>query len=214
MENETEAVTVKEDESYGFETVGSDPIGSAVIRLTSKMDEVLAICALMDLNYKTGLNQMTLINQQLANIYSILLVQSKPPPPSGRGTVEASESPIGTPLQIANKVKLVQPVEAPKPPAKKTKPDVIRKYPIEQKILYPDGKKVAMAAFTITGPLTKIEGKTNMLGKWNANLAPGQYDVTVVKYGTDEKPAINLAYKIDVVAGGPVELPDRKAIDG
>ena len=189
-----------------------EKLAATIEALNAKIDTILAFNVLMDNNYKSSLNQIKELNQQLNNIYSLVVQQAKPPPPLSGGTVTAVESATALPLQLSTK-KSAQSSPVPSV-VKKPKQEMVRKYPVEQKILYQDGKKVAMASFTITGPATKIEGKTNMLGKWNANLAPGQYDVTVVKYGTDEKPAINLAYKIDIVAGGPVELPERKAIDG
>lgn len=178
--------------------------------MRKQMNEILSYCKLIDLNYKTVTNAANLQGQQLTNIYNLLISQAKPPPPGPGGSVEAVETKVSTSLTLPKQQEKI----AVAKPALKKKPEIVRKYPIEQRILYEDGKKTVGASFVIKGFATQIEGKTNLQGKWMANLAPGEYDVTVVKYGTEDKPAINLAYKIEVLAGGPVELPEYKVKSG
>lgn len=89
----------------------------------------------------------------------------------------------------------------------------MRQIPVEQRIVYADGKNVYMASVNIS----QIDGtlvtktNTNQTGKWIAALPPGDYHVKVTKAGTQVKPKVELEYQVTVPnQDSRVELDQRK----
>lgn len=174
-----------------------------LIEIRGEVKEMKKLVELMHLNHQTFLNEIRSLKMALAG-----------------GSLQKSIA-AGSDLHKGGTVKTdaVPPEAIPLktiPGLKKPvgKGEVMKKYPAQQKILYPDGKnKVANADFTITDTKTDkliVKGKTNVTGMWRANLASGVYAVTISKYGTEDKPAIQLAYQVEINGSGPAELADMK----
>ncbi len=86
-----------------------------------------------------------------------------------------------------------------------------RKTPIQQRILYKDGKPVTLAKIEVLDAAGHViwGGKTNNMGKWNQLLVPGTYTINVLRKGTATKPPVEISYTIDVPKSiQPVQLPD------
>ncbi len=88
-----------------------------------------------------------------------------------------------------------------------------RKMPVQQRIVYPDGKNVCLANVEIFQTNNKGEFnlikkvRTNSAGKWAVALASGKYLVSISKAGTNSKPNVELSYSIDIpVSAAPLEL--------
>lgn len=92
--------------------------------------------------------------------------------------------------------------------------DVTKKIPVEQHIVYADGKNIYMANVEIynnVGEKVK-QTRTNQVGKWLAGLAVGTYTVNITKAGTALKPKVELQYTIDVPnSDSKVELEMKKS---
>jgi len=88
-----------------------------------------------------------------------------------------------------------------------------RQIPVQQRILYADGKNVYMANVDILDIENKLvkQTKTNQVGKWLASLSPGDYQVNVFKAGTQLKPKVELSYRVTIPnQDSTVELETRK----
>jgi len=92
-------------------------------------------------------------------------------------------------------------------------PNSERKMPVQQRIIYPDGKNVCLANVEIfqtnnKGELNLIKKiRTNSAGKWAVALASGKYLVSISKIGTSTKPNVDVSYSIDIpVSNAPLEL--------
>lgn len=165
-----------------------------LVEMSARQEEILKYCQIIHLNFQTILNELKGLKG--ANLSSIIEKKG--------GTVITDQSPPA----IAKQQK------KPAPPPKE-RGEVMRKFAIQQKILYPNGRPAAQAKFSIkdfnsSEGKVLVSGKTNLQGKWMANLAPGIYSVEVEKYALEDKPAINLSYQIEVDGSGPTELPDQK----
>lgn len=89
----------------------------------------------------------------------------------------------------------------------------IKRVPVQQRVLYPDGKNVCLANVEILQAAKNGEFKivktcrTNSAGKWQMGLEPGKYLIHLSKIGTSQKPTVETSYSIDVpVSNVPVEL--------
>jgi len=92
-------------------------------------------------------------------------------------------------------------------------PNSERKMPVQQRIIYKDGKNVCLANVEIfqtgnKGEFNLIKKlRTNSAGKWAVALAPGKYLVSISKAGTSSKPNVEVSYSIDIpVSNVPLEL--------
>lgn len=92
-------------------------------------------------------------------------------------------------------------------------PNSERKMPVQQRIIYKDGKNVCLANVEIfqtgnNGEFNLIKKvRTNSAGKWAVALAPGKYLVSLSKAGTSSKPNVEVSYSIDIpVSNVPLEL--------
>lgn len=77
---------------------------------------------------------------------------------------------------------------------------VVKPVPVQQKVIYPDGKNVILAnveIFDLNGKIVK-KTKTNSAGKWNAVLVAGKYKVHVSKNATSEKPHVERAIWVEI----------------
>jgi hypothetical protein len=84
-----------------------------------------------------------------------------------------------------------------------------KKVPVSQKVLYPDGKAVVLANVEIYNSAKELlkKTRTNNVGKWAATLDPGKYTIRVQKTGTNEKPAVERSFEVDIpVSEGSVDL--------
>lgn len=81
----------------------------------------------------------------------------------------------------------------------KTHPDQIRQIPVQQRIVFADGKSVYMATVIIyqNGEFVK-QTKTNQMGKWITTLPSGKYQVKISKSGTQIKPKVELDYFVEI----------------
>jgi hypothetical protein len=83
-------------------------------------------------------------------------------------------------------------------------PNSERKMPVQQRIIYKDGKNVCLANVEIfqtgnKGEFNLIKKlRTNSAGKWAVALAPGKYLVSISKAGTSSKPNVEVSYSIDM----------------
>jgi hypothetical protein len=88
-----------------------------------------------------------------------------------------------------------------------------RKAPVQQRIIYPDGKNVCLANVEIFETNSKGEFnllkkvRTNSAGKWAVALASGKYLISISKSGTSTKPNVEVSYSVDIpVSSVPLEL--------
>ena len=89
----------------------------------------------------------------------------------------------------------------------------VKNVPVQQKILYPDGKNVCLANVEVfssgkQGQLDLVKKcRTNSAGKWNVSLGAGKYLVSISKVGTSTKPGVEVSYPIEIpVSDKPLEL--------
>lgn len=78
--------------------------------------------------------------------------------------------------------------------------NVIKKIPVQQRIVYADGKNIYMAnveIFNSQGVSVK-KTRTNQIGKYLAAIPSGEYTVTVTKAATTLKPKVDLNYSISI----------------
>lgn len=78
--------------------------------------------------------------------------------------------------------------------------NIIKKIPVQQRIIYADGKNIYMAnveIFDLQGKSIK-KTRTNQIGKWLAAVPVGQYNVKIIKEATTLKPKVDLNYSITV----------------
>ena len=92
-------------------------------------------------------------------------------------------------------------------------PNSERKMPVQQRIIYKDGKNVCLANVEIfqtgsKGELNLIKKvRTNSAGKWVVALESGKYLVSISKAGTSSKPNVDVSYSIDIpISSVPLEL--------
>lgn len=88
-----------------------------------------------------------------------------------------------------------------------------RQIPVQQRIVYSDGKNVYMANVEIFDSNNKLVNKTttDQVGKWKIPLPPGKYTISVSKAGTPLKPKVELRYEETVPEqDSTVELETRK----
>jgi hypothetical protein len=93
-------------------------------------------------------------------------------------------------------------------------PVEVRKTPVQQRILYKDGKPVTLARVEVLDLKGNVVYgyKTNNMGKWAQPFAPGNYTVNISRKGTSTKPPVELSYTIEVPnSNKPVQLPDVEA---
>lgn len=98
--------------------------------------------------------------------------------------------------------------------------------PVQQKLLYPDGKAIAMANVEIFTQVlqTSLKGeqqlvwqlvkslKTNATGKWTNALPPGNYAIKVSKKGTSQKSAVEFQAPITIPnSDEPIQLKPIQA---
>jgi hypothetical protein len=85
----------------------------------------------------------------------------------------------------------------------------IKQVPVQQKIMYEDGRSVSMAKIEIFDSETKLvkNTKTNATGKWTNALMPGLYTVKISKKETSTKRAIEAQTEINILnSDEPVQL--------
>lgn len=96
-----------------------------------------------------------------------------------------------------------------------SKENLSKKIPVQQRIVYPDGKNVYMAnveIYSVDGSLVK-KTNTNQVGKWMMLLASGRYKIKVTKSGSGQKPKIDIEYDISVpVTETTFELEIKKIL--
>lgn len=83
------------------------------------------------------------------------------------------------------------------------------KMPVQQRVIFPDGRNVMLAnveIYDLQNNLAK-KTKTNSAGKWNATLIPGKYFVMVSKSIPNSKKPVEKRFEIEIpVSDAPIEL--------
>jgi hypothetical protein len=74
-----------------------------------------------------------------------------------------------------------------------------RAVPVQQRVVYGDGKNVCLAKVEIFQGDKNIKSlKTNVSGKWTYALDPGTYKVSIYKRNTTNKPTVDMSYEVDI----------------
>lgn len=153
--------------------------------------------------------------------------ESKPAPISKKvGSVEAyiptiskKSSQSASPVEPTKQILQNDPIRQDKKPESERKKNKVgsptaeilaKKISVQQGILYPNGKNAILVNIEIIdeeGNLVK-KTKTGPMGKWNAQLLPGKYNVKATKSSSRDQPAINKQCAIEVIASDKLlELP-------
>lgn len=160
------------------------------------------------------LDHVTKQNNDLAFKLNLLLakINGKPDtaiPAVSEKTVETLTVQVAKPIQEV-KQNVTAPVVADNPD---------RMVTIQQKVLYPDSRGVALASVEFYPgdkeyepgdiPLTKT--KTNQVGKWSLKVKPGRYHIKIFKHPTSGKPKIDFFSSVEIpISNDSLELLDIK----
>ena len=187
----------------------SRTVSEVIVSVESKLDHIMDFIKNQDMNIKILLNRISLLEKS---------IKLKTPEEKVKPKIEAvlpTEDPVKTSQMPGLKPGITLGKKVT--PKQETFVDVSgtsnKKIPVQQKIIYNDGKNLSLAnveIFDINGNLIK-KIRTGSIGKWNASLEPGQYSVMVSKRGANAKLNVETSYEVSIPpSNAPVELDVHK----
>lgn len=186
-----------------------------LLDLETKVDRMLAYIATIDMNHKLLLNRLNSGQAKFQDPHSSQtnLVEVKPKDVEYEFK-NADETIAEDPMDDNSAAPELEVDKNPNGKKRNTRSHTTGKMvPVQQKICYPDGSNVCVAKVEVCdlqGNLVK-QMRTNQVGKWMMSLTPGDYNVTIVKMQSTNKPKVDLKYQITIpYSDSIVELQVKK----
>lgn len=179
-----------------------------VVALEEKVDTILRVISVYDMNAKLTLDRVNKIYAYIEKLQAEDDLSQQPQSdiittsqehlipiadtPSSRGRTSRVETFMPPPQD--------EKPTSPVPPQSAQPRSQDRKVPITQRVVDSNSKDVFYADITITNSNGEqvSKAKTNAVGKWQAHLKPGMYNVQIIKTDTATKKRHEMMQEINV----------------